>query len=297
MSTQTNTAVTIVTDVTRPVELPRRSDCLVVIHDEGRNYVRKRWDLVSSTTRIGRGSKADIVLECNGISRKHARIERSSRGCVLIDEGSRNGTLVNDQRVQAPYVLRSGDLIRLDRIILRFLSGNDIEREYQEVIFRLTEFDAMTELATRRRFDDELGREFNRARRYGRSLSLLLLDIDHFKAVNDTYGHAVGDLVLKQVANAIRARARATDVAARVGGEELGLVMPETALGDAVAFAEELRRAIASSVTLVEGARIRVTASIGCAQLREDASAAELYARCDAKLYQAKNTGRNRVGW
>jgi len=293
-----DTAVTAITDATKPVVVVARTDCLVAIYDIHRfTPVYRRFDLLAQRTRIGRDPDAEVFVDDNSISRVQARIERTAHGCVLIDENSKNGTLVNGQRISAPYVLRSGDSIRIGHTILKFLSGNDVEREHQELIIRLTEIDELTQLATRRIFDDELAREITRTRRYERNLSLLALDVDYFKKVNDTYGHSAGDDALRSVGGCIADRIRKKlDVAARVGGEEIGIVMPETDLTQAATFAESLRVAIEALEIASEQHRFSVTVSIGCAELlRSERRPKELYDRADAKLYEAKHSGRNRV--
>lgn len=166
---------------------------------------------------------------------------------------------------------------------------------YEEV-YQLAITDNLTQLKNRRELDKALGAECGRVRRHGRDLSLMLLDIDFFKRVNDAHGHPAGDTVLVQLGALLLERVREQDLAARIGGEELAILMPETDLRGALALAEELRAAIAAQVIDVAGGPLRVTVSIGCAQYGpEDADPAAFFARCDEKLYAAKSSGRNRV--
>src|SRR5262249_25540926 len=146
-------------------------------------------------------------------SRNHARISFDrQRGCYMIqDLGSTNGTYVNDKPVStAP--LADGDQIHIGRTILKFMSGQNIEVHYHEELYRLMTVDALTQAFNRRYFDEALEREFNRARRSGQSLSLILFDIDHFKRINDTWGHLAGDSLLRQISVALRPRFRSEDV-------------------------------------------------------------------------------------
>jgi diguanylate cyclase (GGDEF)-like protein len=160
---------------------------------------------------------------------------------------------------------------------------------------RLATTDALTGLANRRRFTEQLARETASARRYGHALSLLFLDLDHFKAVNDTHGHAVGDRVLQQVARLLAERARSTDLVARIGGEEFAVLLPSTDAAGARLVAEDLCARVRAHDF---GALPRVTASIGLAQFRPEAGddcGACLFADADRALYAAKTAGRDRV--
>jgi diguanylate cyclase (GGDEF)-like protein len=140
------------------------------------------------------------------------------------------------------------------------------------------------------RLDEHLGA----AQRYGRKVSLLLCDIDHFKSVNDTYGHPVGDQVLKGVARILAKEARTTDVVARYGGEEFAVVMPETDTAGALVIAERIRERIAALVTPTEQGPLTVTMSLGVATFPDDAEAkGALVEKADGCLYHAKRHGRN----
>jgi diguanylate cyclase (GGDEF)-like protein len=153
--------------------------------------------------------------------------------------------------------------------------------------------DHLTGLANRRRFERQLDREVARTRRYGRTFCLLLLDIDHFKRVNDTYGHHVGDEVLRRLGNALQAGTRGIDTAARVGGEEFAVILTETDFARALEVAERLRTAIKETEVPVAGP---VTVSVGIAEFGAGADdARSLYGLADGALYEAKRTGRDRV--
>jgi diguanylate cyclase (GGDEF)-like protein len=156
--------------------------------------------------------------------------------------------------------------------------------------------DALTGIYNRRHFDGRLDNEWKRFRRYNRPLSLLLLDIDHFKSVNDRYGHDVGDQVIKAVARCCGVQTRDSDVVARIGGEEFAILLPETELADARIAAERLRRAVANEPIASSAGPITITISIGAALAtpRLD-DAAELMKQADDALYAAKRGGRNCV--
>ncbi|HUP65876.1 MAG TPA: diguanylate cyclase [Thermoanaerobaculia bacterium] len=162
---------------------------------------------------------------------------------------------------------------------------------------RLSITDGLTQLYNHRHFQDELARYFNEAQRYDRPLSLALIDIDFFKKVNDTHGHAVGDAVLKAVARLFSESIRATDLAARYGGEEFAVIMPETELADALLFAEQIRAAIERSPVQTEDTEVRVTVSIGvsAAPHPQIPTPMRLIEDADEALYHAKENGRNQV--
>jgi diguanylate cyclase (GGDEF)-like protein len=166
-----------------------------------------------------------------------------------------------------------------------------------ERVAREARMDELTGLPNHRHFQESLASELERLRRFRRSLSLIMIDIDAFKAVNDTYGHQRGDEVLRGVAAAIRDGSRATDLAARYGGEELAVVMPETGLDGAFAAGEALRRAVEQlEFPVDDGPPLKVTISLGVASTgSEPVTAAELIAAADDALYAAKRGGRNRT--
>jgi diguanylate cyclase (GGDEF)-like protein len=153
--------------------------------------------------------------------------------------------------------------------------------------------DSLTSLRNRRAFDERIADAFQHARRYERPLSLVVVDVDHFKVVNDTDGHESGDAVLREVARRIADSTRQTDFAARVGGEEFGILLPETPLFEAMQFAEKIRAAIASE--LIGGRRMTVSLGIANVPHSRVEDAAELFRAADKALYRAKANGRNRA--
>ena len=158
---------------------------------------------------------------------------------------------------------------------------------------RIASTDALTGLANRRTFDELLAGECARVARYGGRLSLVLVDVDHFKSINDSHGHAKGDEVIREVAARLRDCSRDVDFVARYGGEEFAVLLPHTAARDAALFAERARSALAAQP--MAGLPARVTASFGVADLHASCSTAQLVSQADAALYRAKREGRNRV--
>jgi diguanylate cyclase (GGDEF)-like protein len=269
--------------------------CLVVIHAPSRRLLGARTGLRAAQVTIGRDEACDLVLEAEDVSRRHARVALEGERHVLQDLGSTNGSFVGDERVQR-HALEPGELVRLGSVVLKYLAGDDLEALYHAELKRLAEEDPLTGLANRGAFADALAREVARARRGGHPLAVAVLDVDRFKAVNDAWGHAAGDAVLRAIADAIRPLVRAEGLCARIGGEELALVMPDVGLEGALSFAEKVRGRIAERPVPHEGHDIRVTVSVGVAALEaSDAAPDRLLARADERLYEAKRAGRDRV--
>lgn len=161
---------------------------------------------------------------------------------------------------------------------------------------QLSRTDRLTGLYNRGHWEESLKVAYARHQRYGNATSLVMLDIDHFKRVNDTYGHQAGDKVIEQVARLIREHERETDVAGRYGGEEFGVVLSDTDKAGARVFAERLRKAVEGLEVLHNGQSIRFTISLGVADLSQPSSNyADLIAWADQALYASKKAGRNRV--
>ncbi len=215
---------------------------------------------------IGRSSKCDIQIDQESISRNHSKIVNTGKSIMIRDLGSTNGTYVNDELVDE-YVLRDGDLIKIGRTIFKFLSGGNIENAYHEEIYRLTTVDGLTQIFNKRYFLETLEREIARAQRYRRPLSLVMFDIDHFKKINDGFGHLAGDYVLKQLAQTVKRKIRREDCFARYGGEEFAIVLPEIDGANALPFAEKIRQIVEKTEFKFENTRIPVTISMGVASI------------------------------
>ena len=287
---------TAVSDVAHAVPVaPASDDCLVVVYQReggaGRCIKLDRLPL-----RLGRDPDNELVLEDEGVSRRHARIEKRAGRVVLMDVGSTNGTLLNDAELAGIAELRTGDRIKVGSTIFKYLSASDLEAALHEQIFAIATTDALTGLRNKRHLTDELAREFSRARRYNRTFSILMVDIDHFKEVNDRYGHQVGDVTLRAVASTVLSCLNSEDLAARYGGEEFVVALLETELEDAVTTAERIRRAVSELVVSYREASLQVTVSIGCAEYSHaDEDEVALFERADQRLYAAKEAGRNAV--
>ncbi len=287
---------TAISDVGREVPASAAaSECLVIVHQR-EGLTGRCIKLGRFPVRIGRDPNNEVELEDEGVSRRHARLERHGDRTVIMDVGSRNGTLLNDDELDGIVELKTGDRIKIGSTVFKYLSASDLESVLHEQIFANTITDALTELKNKRFLNDELAREFSRARRYGRVFSILMIDIDHFKRVNDLHGHQVGDITLREVAATVVSCLRAQDTAVRYGGEEIVVLLPETKLEDAVAAAERIRGAVANHVLSYREITVQVTVSIGCSQYHAaDVTDAELFRRADDAVYAAKEAGRNCV--
>jgi two-component system, cell cycle response regulator len=293
------------TRITRigPLTKPRADSevgCLVLIYPAGPD-MGKRFELELDEMIIGRGADTDLQVDRDSVSRRHAKIIRTPSGFLVKDLGSTNGTYVNDQPAQEQD-LRDGDKVKIGNTIFKFLSGGNIERDYHEEIYRMTIVDGLTGAYNKRAFLEHCEREAFRALRHARPLSLCMIDIDRFKAINDQYGHLTGDHVLKELARRIMARTRKEEIFARYGGEEFVVLLPEADREAAVTLAEQLRVLVEREDFLFDGDTIHVTISVGVATIDPAAVTSDAKPEIDAfikaaddNLYRAKRSGRNRV--
>ncbi len=212
------------------------------------------------------------------------------------DLGSTNGSYINDVPVDRSP-LRDGDFLKVGAAIFKFLTGQGIESSYHEEIYRLTIIDALTGAHNKRYFLEFLDREIARCTRYGRPLSLLMFDIDHFKKINDDHGHLTGDFVLREMSRRLLKRIRKEELLARYGGEEFAAVLPETGHPGAMEFAEQIRQIVADDEFEYENDKFNVTISVGVAthEGTQPLEAAEFVKFADDNLYRAKRSGRNCV--
>ncbi|MBW2699780.1 MAG: diguanylate cyclase [Deltaproteobacteria bacterium] len=289
MGRKSKTVVTVISKITdKPVS---NEAALVVIY--GQDLGRK-FNLDKPKIIIGRSSKSDIQVDQESVSRSHAKVSNNGEIINLEDMGSTNGTYVNDGLLKKG-MLRDGDLVKIGRTIFKFLSGGNIENDYHEEIYRLTTIDGLTQTYNKRYFMENLDREISRAQRYGRELSLLLFDLDHFKQVNDTYGHLAGDHVLKQLSEAVRRNIRREDIFARYGGEEFAIILPEIGNPRALVMGEKIRAIVEEHSFVFDENDIKVTISVGVATYDQSLDEGEDFIKlADKHLYEAKNAGRNK---
>ena len=257
---------------------------------------------------LGRALEADVRINDARASRLHARIritrnsETGETQYRIADLSSTNGTLVNGHTI-TEAVLQDGDKLLIGEHLLRFDMLDDIDREFQQQIRRLLVHDELTGLLTSKSFFSELRREAASAEAEARPFCVLMMDLDHFKEVNDTYGHLAGNETLEQVGAVIMRSLRAGDVAARFGGEEFAAFMLDAQYAQGLVAAERVRAAIEEHefpATRRGSSELErkhhITISIGVAAFPEDArDPIELVELADSALYRAKRSGRNRV--
>jgi diguanylate cyclase (GGDEF)-like protein len=275
------------------------ANLILIAHPEQRQLGRRFRVTHGGTIHIGRSKSCELAFpEVMSLSRTHGRLQFDEAGVSIEDLNSTNGSFVNDRRVQGRVFLASGDRLQLGALHFKFLYGSDVEHAYYEAIYHLMTQDGLTEIANRRSFDEEFEREFWRSKRHRRPLSLILIDVDEFKLVNDRCGHLCGDFVLKRIVSLIRRLLRREQVFARIGGDEFAVLAPETNSEGAMTLAEKMRAQIAAhefDPDLLEET-VRTTCSFGVAGLEEWVnSPEEFYAVADRALYDSKNLGRNRV--
>jgi diguanylate cyclase (GGDEF)-like protein len=248
--------------------------------------------------RVGRANECEIWLSDDGVSRKHATIVFENGNYAIEDTGSANGTFVGGQKVEARSVLRDGDLIQFGpQAVFRYSQADEGQEQLLRQLYEASVTDALTGANNREHFDNQLRMELSYARRHGTDLALVMFDVDHFKRVNDTYGHPVGDEVLVEISKATRRLVRNEDVFARYGGEEFALILRGIALDGAKIVGERLRERIADLSITTDKGPLKVTVSVGCASFTTtpDQTAEALVQLADKRLYLAKHGGRNRV--
>jgi diguanylate cyclase (GGDEF)-like protein len=253
--------------------------------------------LSQQQSRLGRGQDCDIWVNDDGISRKHARIVPQGRGYLLEDTESANGTFVAGKRVER-HVLADGDLIQFGpAAVFRYAVTDASQETLLRQLFEASVTDALTGARNRESFDLQLRAELSYAKRHKSDVALLLFDVDHFKRVNDTYGHPVGDQVLVELSRTIAMALRSEDVFARYGGEEFVIILRGIDQAGARVVGERVRITVERLRIETPKGSLSVTVSVGCASVgaRYELTPEELIAMADARLYAAKRQGRNRV--
>lgn len=250
---------------------------------------------------IGRSEEADIRLDDGKASRRHVLITVQEQEDVensrvtIIDLNSKNGTYINGEKI-SEVVLRNADKISIGDSIIKFEVKDRLDLSYHQKLYQQATRDALTGLWNRNHAQEEMEKIFSVANRHIRPFSILLFDIDFFKGINDTFGHDVGDAVLRMTGQTVNEHLRSHDMAARYGGEEFIVILPETSIEGAVIAAERLRQAIEIIDFAPHGCHRRVTVSVGVAQYPVcGRGVEELIKQADEALYRAKQTGRNRV--
>lgn len=276
----------------------QESAFLIVISAKSAAGIGRMHKLDRAEVVMGRSTEAEFQIEDDGISRKHAKVLADGSGAFrLMDLGSTNGTFLNGSRVDtAP--LKDGDKIQIgSNTVLKFSLQDQLDEQYQRSIYESATRDGLTRIFNKKYLLDTLKKEFAYCLRHRIPLSLAMVDVDHFKKINDTYGHQAGDYVLARIAQRISETIRAEDLFARYGGEEFALLLRETVEEQAYVAADRCRRIVDLTDFNFGGTPIKVTISAGVATLLDSdfARPEDLIAAADRYLYGAKNAGRNRV--
>jgi two-component system, cell cycle response regulator len=257
------------------------------------------WSLYEGETIIGRGHQASVRIEDASLSPQHARIIVGAAGVTLRDLGSVNGTYVEGKRLDGPKVLRHGDRICMGSVYVRLDGLDPHERQVEQRMRETAIRDRLTGLYNRGVFDERLLAEVAFARRYGAAVGVIMIDIDHFKQVNDTYGHAMGDAVLRSIGQRLLNSARTEDVIARYGGEELSVIARGVEPVSLIGFADRIRCIVGEGGVMNRGQLVKVTVSCGVAGVTgasaRQATPTSILQAADMALYEAKRQGRNRV--
>lgn len=262
----------------------------------------RTWLLGERSLVIGRDLVCDLALADAKSSRKHARLQWMNFDrpdeppeVWLEDLGSTNGTWVNGVRVEEPVRIYERDKVLIGSTLFGYGLRIDEELEAMRRLVQRATTDPLTTMNNAEVFDRALRREFERARRYTRPLTMLYLNVDHLAQVNDTHGNRIGDLVLRQVGRILRDNLRLSDMSARVGGDEFTVMLPETGIEGAMAVAERLRRCVQDFPMMLGVDPVKVTVSIGVASLDGTFSHPDAYVDAASKAaYLAKDLGRNR---
>ncbi|MDB4967240.1 MAG: hypothetical protein JWN44_2929 [Myxococcales bacterium] len=281
-------------DLNRPSPKDRDRAYLIVLAGSS---VGEMYKITSEKTVIGRGQQADIQVIDEGISRRHAEIAHEGDHVVIRDLGSTNGTYCNGDKI-GEHHLSDGDKIQVgSTTILKFTFHDSLDETFQRQMYESALRDGLTKIFNKKYFLDRLDSEFAYAIRHRTPLSLVMFDIDHFKKINDSYGHLAGDYALSTMSKVVSETIRQEDVFARYGGEEFAVICRGIDLAGALAFGERIRRCVDAQAFVYSEIDMKVTVSVGVAAVPEVGmkEPMELVGAADDALYQAKRLGRNRV--
>jgi diguanylate cyclase (GGDEF)-like protein len=265
----------------------------IVLAGEG---LGRMYRIEEAQTIIGRAAEATLRLQDDGVSRKHAMVAKIGPELWIQDLQSANGTRINGELTER-RMLKDGDQIQIGTTtILKFTYSDELEEQFQRNMYDAALRDGLTKAFNKRHFLDRLPTETAYARRHRTALCLLMIDVDHFKMVNDKYGHLAGDYVLQTLAQIVMSSLAPEDLFARYGGEEFAVLSRRVVPGNAEVLAERIRGHVQATMFEHQGRRFPVTISIGLAPFLDSQATSEAFvADADAALYESKRAGRNRV--
>jgi two-component system cell cycle response regulator len=247
---------------------------------------------------VGRAETAGILVEDPAVSREHCRLAPGPNGAfVLTDLASTNGTIVNGERIES-IELAEGDKIQVGTsTVFRFSLNDKLDEGYLDFLYETSIRDSLTGLLNRRYLLECLERDLGLARRHSIPMSVILIDCDHFKAINDSFGHKGGDEALKQLAKLLMGMQRKESLLARYGGEEFAVFLRNVEPAGVQVFADRMRHAVQEHRFTISGGPVRLTVSAGVAGTTSDGveEPESLLERADRYLYLSKSRGRNCV--
>lgn len=256
------------------------------------------FPLSEGTTLLGRSQECDIVINDNRISRIHLKFKLEEGKAVIEDQNSTNGTFVNGEKIKRKELKLNDKVHMSPTTVFKFSLADEDEKVAIDELYELGVNDALTGAYNKRYFIERLKEEINHSKRFKIPLSLVMMDIDYFKKINDTYGHLAGDHVLIKVTELVRCICRNTDIFARYGGEEFSIILRNTGEKGAAVHGERIRKKIAKKTFNLEKNKIKITVSLGIAsyqdpsQIKDEKQFIEMADRC---LYHSKQNGRNRI--
>ena len=259
-------------------------------------FIGRKYPITKGSTLVGRDPGLDVTVQEESVSRRHAELIFDGETLQVIDLDSTNGTFVNDKQIKNKTA-DPGDLIRFGTILFKYIPSGNIENVFHDELSNLAHLDGLTGCFNRKYILDYLETEVKRCQKLELPLSLIMLDLDYFKDINDTYGHLAGDYVLKDTVRLIKEKVlRASDVLGRYGGEEFCVIMSEATIRIAVDVAERIRKTISSHNFVFDGKKLNVTISGGAAEVTKTTDVSKtLIETADKALYKAKQTGRNKI--
>jgi diguanylate cyclase (GGDEF)-like protein len=290
------TICTILTNAEQLAKYQIWTACLVVLQgtDVGNKILLNKDEMT-----IGRAKDVDMCLTQGNVSRIHAVIQRlDDQQFLLSDKDSTNGTSVNAKSIKS-VLLKDLDVISIGDSKLKFIASDSPEQAYYDKMYRRVHLDKVLRIYNKYYFLSKLEEEIIHCQHYGSQLSLVFLNADHFKQLNDSYGHLAGDAALIQLAEICKEHIRETDILCRYGVEEFAIIIPHTDQQQAYLLSEAIRELVAKTPVNYADAAINMTVSIGITsydpQNTQSITKGLLIAQADKALYQAKHSGRNKV--